>query len=1261
MSFDCSRFPFRPEHDFSGVVMQQGRVQLDSDWNEWLAEITRRIQAGTLDTFGRAVVPSTTPNAFLVTLTSATSATIGPGRMYVDGLLVENHGLPAQRVQWDSALAEMSAAPAPQTPPLSPPNPAPAPMTFLEQPYYPSATFPSSGGPFLAYIDVWQRPVTYLQHPDLIEKAVGIDTTARLQTVWQVDLLDLSGMSNSASVTCATDIPAWDTLIQASGAQLTTGVSPVSTPSLCSLTTSTGYTGMENQLYRVEIHQHGGAPSAGSGPTTGMATFKWSRDNASVATAVTTITPGTSSVGAASLLSVESTGKDNVLCFQPGDWIEITDDYLELGGECGELHRIDVNGVDPVGKTILLVDAVGTTIAGRAPPAPSNNPSNPPSNNPNYHTRICRWNQSGQVLQSNGTLWYDLGAKGSTGDIPMPPLGTPLILENGVTVTFGMNTSLSAKFKSCDFWAFAARASDGSVEHLANAPPMGVHHHYAKLGVLFSPTKAFDCRTPWPPSPGGATESCACTVCVDVADFNKNNAAIGSAVASVDAAGGGRVCLGPGVFVLGSTSLTLNSLNNPIILSGQGRATLLLFYGNGAAIDVQSCLAGLRIEDLSIVAIALNPPAVAGAAAATGTPVAIGIRLQNTAQTAVTRCGILALSTSEFTATTAASTSTSTTPTSTTPTASAPAASAATAKTATAKTATAKTATAKTATAKTATAKAAITDKAAIAPKAVSEQEMVDVERAPVMVDINLISQVDSVATLLNSYTLSPGALAIALDGMAVEVQLRDNFLVADAGIGKTSLLATAAGGSSVAGLTVANDWLLASDVKITDNLLTCAMAGIAIIDLTGNSALTYFGEQTAITDNRVFDCAGTGILVAGIAYATTDAAIRIADNHVEVPGSGIVCATDMAVIEGNYVTQAMTTPPASGTAPPLGIMVAAAATAAPPLTGTRIIGNSLRFLNGPGVVVAGNVLVSSILDNSISGATTAGINIVGNTSCLETIIRDNEIMVVAAPVPGSAAAASQASFLNSLTGSAAAVSAAPSTPQAFGIWATTVPLATIQNNTIGALGAAGTTTAATGIMLQGVLRAIISGNDISETGQSSQTMTGISAAIGANFVDLGISGNSIAQTTTTPATPPSFSGINITATSDAKTAATVSVDNNGVSATSASTLIDIAVTAAPVHCILTGNRCTQSSLKTPAIVSVAGTTVIASNNRVICNTDAVSDALVISNGTTTVPAANVTVLGNIVDGHLKLNGTALTTTATTATNVPWGPLNIFK
>ena len=115
MSFDKSRFNFNPLKDYSGVVMQQGRVQLDSDWNEWLAEVMRRTQAGTLDTVGRAVYPATTPFAFHITASSSGGTNVlkvGPGRLYVDGLLAENHGDPAT-VQWDSALAEMSNTPQP--------------------------------------------------------------------------------------------------------------------------------------------------------------------------------------------------------------------------------------------------------------------------------------------------------------------------------------------------------------------------------------------------------------------------------------------------------------------------------------------------------------------------------------------------------------------------------------------------------------------------------------------------------------------------------------------------------------------------------------------------------------------------------------------------------------------------------------------------------------------------------------------------------------------------------------------------------------------------------------------------------------------------------------------------------------------------------------------------------------------------------------------------------------------------------------------
>ena len=115
MSFDNSRYTFNPTNDYSGVVMEQGRVQTDADWNEWLAELARRTQAGTLDTMGRAVYPATTPNAFKIKATTSgttNSVQIGCGRMYIDGLLVENHGNPLTAV-WDPALAEKSNAPQP--------------------------------------------------------------------------------------------------------------------------------------------------------------------------------------------------------------------------------------------------------------------------------------------------------------------------------------------------------------------------------------------------------------------------------------------------------------------------------------------------------------------------------------------------------------------------------------------------------------------------------------------------------------------------------------------------------------------------------------------------------------------------------------------------------------------------------------------------------------------------------------------------------------------------------------------------------------------------------------------------------------------------------------------------------------------------------------------------------------------------------------------------------------------------------------------
>src|SRR3569623_3303572 len=113
MSGDFSRVRFDPRVDIAGGMMQHGRVQRDADWNEWVAVLERRLRAETVDTFGVHVTPGVsgvavvspqTPDAFKLDATGG-AITSGRGRMYVDGLLAENHGGGAS--EFDPLLAEL--------------------------------------------------------------------------------------------------------------------------------------------------------------------------------------------------------------------------------------------------------------------------------------------------------------------------------------------------------------------------------------------------------------------------------------------------------------------------------------------------------------------------------------------------------------------------------------------------------------------------------------------------------------------------------------------------------------------------------------------------------------------------------------------------------------------------------------------------------------------------------------------------------------------------------------------------------------------------------------------------------------------------------------------------------------------------------------------------------------------------------------------------------------------------------------------------
>src|SRR4029450_9273287 len=234
MSGDYSRKTFSPLRDFSGVLMQQGRVQLDADWNELVGIISRRLRAETTDIIGRGTVPKETPDGFKIEISGGV-LTIGRGRISVDGLLAENHGKPP--LEFDAVLGEQRGTGAvPYDEQRFFPNGrgggralvfdavlaeqrGTGAVPYDEQPFFPNANdvapAPTEGGPYLVYLDVWQREVTYLQVPELVEKAVGVDTTTRLQTVWQVRVLGDVG----TDVTCETGddlVPGWPDIIRPS-------------------------------------------------------------------------------------------------------------------------------------------------------------------------------------------------------------------------------------------------------------------------------------------------------------------------------------------------------------------------------------------------------------------------------------------------------------------------------------------------------------------------------------------------------------------------------------------------------------------------------------------------------------------------------------------------------------------------------------------------------------------------------------------------------------------------------------------------------------------------------------------------------------------------------------------------------------------------------------------------------------------------------------------------------------------------------------
>jgi hypothetical protein len=481
MKGDFSRILFDPAKHYDAVLNQQGRVWLDSDWNEDVLERLEASQAEMRDIVGGAGVPAP-GSGFVISASANPNAAddfqISAGRCYVDGILCRLEKAASYHTQPD----------------------------FLDAP---AISMPTSGTvTALVYLEVWRRLITYLEDSSIREIALGgPDTSVRLKTVAQIKTVLWPNAPQNP--TCAQG----SALIPTLGQGTLTTLQPQPQPQTpCQLPDPANYTGRENLLYRVQIHD-GGDPggsgasfqialsadaTAGSATLTlvtaltaaqasaalrggfvtvadnsgaservpivvaaaatiqlaqalqqthtkanaatvtgGVAQFKWSRNNASFAISITNVASDRVSLTLASL------GRDVVTSLRQGDLVEICDDASELGPSRGHLTYV---------TSIPDPDTLNVTLQEPIPAA---------------------FVLSGGQSSRNLLLRRWDGVDAANAEAGFNSLG------DGVQIQFG-----GSFLQPGDYWQFTTRSADGSVQPLLNAAPAGIRRSRAPLGIV---------------------------------------------------------------------------------------------------------------------------------------------------------------------------------------------------------------------------------------------------------------------------------------------------------------------------------------------------------------------------------------------------------------------------------------------------------------------------------------------------------------------------------------------------------------------------------------------------------------------------------------------------------------------------------------------------------------------------------------------------------------------------------------------------------
>jgi hypothetical protein len=413
---DFTRDSFDATKAFTRVLLQQGRVQMDADWNEQTSIVLHYLRMLVTDLIGPAAGPEHAP---LSVKLEGGSIQLNAGRYYVDGLLVEN-----------TATTVVTK--------------------FGTPPFWESFEMGEAGA-FFIFLDVWERHVTSDTDADIADVALGgIDTASRAKVAWR--LCALRGLDKTELVDAITNHKmakirkeAESVKTKLFGYQMgklnARAGSASSTTDLCRLSPEAKFRGLENQLYRVEIHRTGLAVGSGD-EKTAAATFKWSSDNSSIVLPVVTYENGRATLA--------HLGRDASRGVKVKQWVELVLKENETDAQPGPLLR--VRSIIPDETAVVLETAGHSPVAG------------------DQVIALRRWDHTSEEMaipvtqaQSNSDGW--------------------ITLEDGIQIQFPQIAN--AQYHAGDYWLIPARVATGNVLWGSEAQlPHGPDHHYALLAAV---------------------------------------------------------------------------------------------------------------------------------------------------------------------------------------------------------------------------------------------------------------------------------------------------------------------------------------------------------------------------------------------------------------------------------------------------------------------------------------------------------------------------------------------------------------------------------------------------------------------------------------------------------------------------------------------------------------------------------------------------------------------------------------------------------